>query len=237
LCLHIQVLTSRLVFEEVDHELGRLSQEEHPITKKIEIIFMGGISGVAFGSRGETGKTGDADYSLRTGTPDWARDILQKAVDRMVAKNPDIFEVIPEIGKPDPMNDQWDKHSTQKAKDTLSATSNEMLWEGNYLKGFHGDDRMQLVSKMNRISEWRSRSGEFKERDQQDAKLFMQRVKRVFARDQVLEMNDFLTWGGMLGWDNDRTAAAVRVSLKIVVGDDMPGIAEAIKEAVNRMKC
>jgi hypothetical protein len=237
LCLHIQVLTSRLVFEEVDHELGRLSQEEHPITKKIEIIFMGGISGVAFGSRGETGKTGDADYSLRTGTPDWARDILQKAVDRMVAKNPDKFEVIPEIGKPDPMNDQWDKHATEKAKETLSTVSNEMLWEGNYFKGFHGDDRMQLVSKMNRISEWRSRSGEFKERDQQDAKLFMQRLRGRMGRDDIMDMDTFANWGNMMGWDRDRTEAAVRVSLKIVVGDTMPGISEQIKEAVNRMKC
>jgi hypothetical protein len=33
----------------------------------------------------------------------------------------------------------------------------------------------------------------------------------------------------MLGWNNDRTAGAV-------TGDDMPGITEAIKEAVNRTR-
>jgi hypothetical protein len=106
-----------------------------------------------------------------------------------------------------------------------------MRWEG-LPKDFHGDHKMQLVSKMNRISEWRSRSGEFKKRDQQDAKLFMQRMKGNMGRDDMMDVDTFADWGNMVGWDRDRTKAAVRVSLKTVVSDDMPGISEQIKEVV-----
>jgi hypothetical protein len=96
---------------------------------------------------------------------------------------------------------------------------------------------MQLVSNMNSISEWRSGSGKFKKRDQKDAKLFVQRLRENMGRDDMMNVDTFADWGNVMGWDRDRTEAAVRVSLKTVVGDDMPGISEQIKEAVNRMKC
>jgi hypothetical protein len=227
-----------LVFNEVDQELATLSQEELALGKKIRIIFMGGISGIAFGSRGVGGKTGDADFSFSVDTPQTVRAIMQKAVDRMVAKNPDKFELIPQAGnKPDPMNDQWDKHAEDAAKMALSRESGMVAWEGNYFTAVHGDWRMQLLSKMNRISEWRSRSTEFKERDQQDAKLFLQKARELVGLDQVLNMDHFVSWGELLGWDADKTGAAVRVSLKIVAGEDMPGVAQEIKDAVNKIKC
>jgi hypothetical protein len=109
-----------LVLEEVDHDVCLLSFEETQILKKIELIFMGGISGLALGSLGPAGKTGDGDHSFRLGTPPCAISIFKKAVRQMVAKNPGKFEVIPQTGEPDPINDQWDKHATDKAKATLS---------------------------------------------------------------------------------------------------------------------
>jgi hypothetical protein len=50
-------------------------------------------------------------------------------------------------------------------------------------------------------------------------------------------MDHFVSWGELLGWDADKTGAAVRVSLKIVAGEDMPGVAQEIKDAVNKIKC
>jgi hypothetical protein len=97
--------------------------------------------------------------------------------------------------------------------------------------------RMQLLSKMNRNSEWRSRSTEFKERDLQDAKVLLQKVREMERNTHELTIDKFVIWGQMLGWDRERTEASVRVSLKIVAGDDMPGISQDIKDAVNRMKC
>lgn len=225
------------MLEDVDEELATLSRDELALHQKIRIIFMGGISGVAFNSRGEGGRTGDVDFSFDTSTPKEVRDIFLKAVDQMVARKPGKFETILAIGKPDPINDQWDKHAGDGAKEALTRESRLVAWEGNYFTALHGDWRMQLISKMNRIAEWRSRSTEFKEKDQQDAKLFLQKVRQLPAYARTLDMNDFVAWGSMLGWDREQTEALTKVSMKIVTGDNMPGIAQAIKDAVNRMKC
>jgi hypothetical protein len=92
------------------------------------------------------------------------------------------------------------------------------------------------MNKMNRIAEWRSRSTEFKTKDQQDAKVFLQKVRELPGNNADLTMIQFVAWGSMIGMDPDQTQTLVKVSMKIVAGDNMPGIAQAIKDAVNRMK-
>jgi hypothetical protein len=67
------------------------------------------------------------------------REIFLKAVDQMVARKPENFETIGAIGKPDPINDQWDKQATENAKSTLSRESRLVAWEGNYFTAPYGD--------------------------------------------------------------------------------------------------
>jgi hypothetical protein len=165
------------------------------------------------------------------------RDIFLKAVDQMVERKPGKFETIAAIGRPDLIHDQWDKHATKNARAELTRESRLVAWEGNYFTAIHGDWRMQLLSKMNRIAEWRSRSTEFKTKDQQDAKVFLQKVRGLQGNNADLTMAQFVAWGSMLGTDREQTEALVKVSMKIVAGDDMPGIEQAIKDGVNRMKC
>jgi hypothetical protein len=76
----------------------------------------------------------------------------------------------------------------------------------------------------------------FKTKDQQDAKLFFHKFRNLKGNNADLTMAYFVAWGSMLGTDREQTEALVKVSMKIVAGDNMPGILQAIKDAVNRMK-
>jgi hypothetical protein len=228
-----------LVLEEVDMYMGQIVEEERIRVKgKMKVIWMGGLAGLTIDSRGPDGKTGDADISVVDNQDANIVKVFWKAVDRLVVKNPGKFEVIESTGKPDPINAMWDEHVEPKVRNTLTDKSQEIAWEGNYQTHFIGDWRMQLMGKMTRIAEWRSRSTEYKAKDQQDAKAFLQKVKELsLYSGKDLGTKDFVEWGAMLGQETDVAASYARVAMKIVTGDEMPGITQELRDAVNKIIC
>ncbi|KAF2869662.1 hypothetical protein BDV95DRAFT_546738 [Massariosphaeria phaeospora] len=213
-------------------------ERDFGLVSKYKMIFVGGITGIAFGSRGPDGKTGDIDYSI---PPDQGPEFLQamnEAVTRMVAKNPGKFEIIPQINKEDPFNNRWDEHADPSAREALSVNSHLVAWEGHHFTAFHGDWRMQLMGKMIRIAEFRARGQEYKERDQQDAQFFLAQTRQQQGiRNRDLTMNDFAEWGAMQGKSVEEIGSVVTLSARLVTDQTMTGLDQAIRDRVNRARC
>lgn len=213
-----------------------MALEGVPQDQKIKIFFVGGISGIMLGSRGPGGRTGDIDFVFDSATSPQLKDTFKKCVDRMVSKNPGKFEIDPNVDKPNPINDMWAEISGDAVVETVSERGGDPAWEGKFISAFHLDWRLQLINKMARMARMRGKGYGIKERDRQDAKVFLEKVKQIFSNSEV-NIGDFKEWGLSVGKSANDAMQAVAGSLKLLIGDDLTGFSQLIKEYVQSSNC
>ncbi|EAT85244.2 hypothetical protein SNOG_07778 [Parastagonospora nodorum SN15] len=239
-------LSGRMSGDDKD-EVGEFMQvvaaeRGYVLNKKIKVIWMGGMAGLKLGSRGAEGKTGDADISIPDGQDAGLVDIFWEATRRFVEKNTQKFEWIKVNGelKQEPINIHWDELAHPEAKSNLARYSQEVADTSNFVTHLFGDWRMQLYSKMARIATHIAQGHGFKEKDQQDAKVFYQQVRQMQQyKGRDLSLADFQRMGSLLGPAHgaEQAAANVRMAMKAVTGDDMPGIDQALKDQIKAKGC
>lgn len=221
-----------LVLKELDQEFGHeLSLLPDVPKEKLRIIWAGGISGIRFGSRGEGGKTGDIDFLYDINTPEIVRQTFLKAI-RTIVKNNDKL-----TKKPLPISASLEGYASDERKKAWSNSRPEPAWEGEHFTSVDGDWFLQLFGKMNRMHKMRSKGSQAKERDVQDAQLFLQKYKESEGIEE-LTMERFVRLGKTLfEKDPGYTEEMIANTIKLVAGDDMPGVEQKIKDLVKDFKC
>ncbi|KAH4226076.1 hypothetical protein HBI06_111180 [Parastagonospora nodorum] len=232
-------------------EIGELmevvaAERGYVLDRKLRVIWMGGMAGLTLGSRGPEGKTGDADISIPDGQDARLVDIFWEATRRFVQSNSQKFESITDRQgntKQEPINAIWDEIAEKESPESrriLSRTSQQRGPASSHFEHIIGNWKMQLYSKMDRMAYMRAAKGGWKDKDVQDAKAFYQEVRKMPEFDgKDLTLADFQEMGDMLGPKHDAEAAAanVRLTLKAIAGDGMPGIAQELKDQVNKSGC
>lgn len=209
------------VFREVENALRTDTRILYPI----ELRMWGGGSGIARNSRGEGGRTGDIDFSHHPETDDIIREAFQKAIDKVYAGYIGLVD-------PDFINDLVDSFDDE-AKQVIVREGKVSAFAGEMLKIYHAPWMMQLINKMDRITNTRFDNG-YTVKDQKDAAKFLEEAKAEAGGKITLK--NLEEWGKRLGFDAASIKNMIEDSADIIQ-EGFEGFADDVMQIVKDLGC
>ncbi|KAF2118998.1 hypothetical protein BDV96DRAFT_596795 [Lophiotrema nucula] len=225
--------TWQTILLELDAEVGNeLSKLASPPAGKIRLIWAGGISGLRLGSRGPEGVTGDIDMTYHKSTTEEAKGAVKSAILTVLGRHTDILKI-----KPLSISNSLELFASDARLEAWSASDTPNPWSaGKFIEGVDGDWGLQLFGKLNRMFKMMEGNKQLKERDQADAKAFLQEFMKAKGVTEVT-MEHFNELAGLFEKDQETTDNIVSKTIKLVAGEALVGVAQNIKDLVTAKGC